>query len=86
MGRIEVDEERCKGCEICISFCPKNVIALANRFNRLGYRPATMVNHESDQRDLVKCTGCGICARMCPDAAITVYKQRSETRDLLRAS
>ena len=47
MGRIEVDEDRCKGCELCINFCPKKVIAVADHFNRLGYRPATMVKHES---------------------------------------
>lgn len=47
MGRIEVDEERCKGCEICVNVCPKKVITLANHFNHLGYRPATMVRHEA---------------------------------------
>ncbi|MCL5265917.1 MAG: ferredoxin family protein [Chloroflexi bacterium] len=46
MGRIEVDEDRCKGCEICVSACPKKVITLANRYNRLGYRTATLREHE----------------------------------------
>ncbi len=45
MGRIVVDEDRCKGCEVCLSVCPKKVIAMADHFNRLGYRPARM--HET---------------------------------------
>lgn len=47
MGRIEVDEDRCKGCEICISVCPKKVITLASHFNRSGYRPVEMIRHET---------------------------------------
>ena len=47
VGRIVVDEDRCKGCEICISVCPKKVIALGNHFNRLGYHPATMVANDA---------------------------------------
>lgn len=43
MARIVVDEDRCKGCEICVSVCPKRVIELADHFNRQGYRPARMV-------------------------------------------
>lgn len=43
MAHIVVDEDRCKGCEICVSVCPKKVIAMADHFNRQGYRPATMV-------------------------------------------
>lgn len=43
MGRIAIDEDRCKGCEICVSVCPRRIIAMADQFNRLGYRPARMI-------------------------------------------
>ncbi|MEW6047087.1 MAG: 4Fe-4S binding protein [Bacillota bacterium] len=63
---IVIDRDRCKGCELCIAFCPENVLALSSGdFNALGYRPATVVHPEA-------CTGCTHCARMCPEAAITI--------------
>ncbi len=67
-GRIAVDEERCKGCELCAPVCPKGVIHMAETFNAKGYRPAMLVDPEGE------CTGCAICAVICPDAAITVYR------------
>lgn len=68
MGYIVVKEERCKGCEICTVTCPEHVIAIGDRFNAKGYRPAVLVDPEG------KCTGCTLCARMCPDVAIEVYR------------
>ena len=67
-GRITIDVERCKGCELCVAVCPKDVIGIAETFNTKGYRPAQLIdpNHA--------CTGCAICAVICPDAAITVYR------------
>lgn len=68
MGYIVVDEERCKGCEICTATCPEHVIAIAEHFNSQGYRPALYLDPEK------RCTGCTLCARMCPDVAIEVYR------------
>jgi len=65
---IVVNEDRCKGCSLCVNFCPKKVIAIAEHLNARGYYPATLVNQPG-------CIGCGICARMCPDVAISVYKE-----------
>lgn len=63
---VTVDESRCKACELCITFCPEDVLALAlERFNALGYTPVVAVRPE-------RCTGCAHCARMCPEAAITI--------------
>jgi 2-oxoglutarate ferredoxin oxidoreductase subunit delta len=67
-GRIVVDEQRCKGCELCTTVCPKNVIEMSGGFNAKGYRPAVLVDPN------MNCTGCAICAVICPDAAITVYR------------
>ncbi len=68
MGYIVVNEERCKGCELCLGTCPEHVIAIAEHFNAQGYRPAHLVDPDG------KCTGCTLCARMCPDVAIEVYR------------
>ena len=67
-GRIEIDAERCKGCQICLTFCPKKVIGVSKQPNQKGYYPA-MVNDPEG-----KCNGCAICALCCPDVAIEVYR------------
>jgi 2-oxoglutarate ferredoxin oxidoreductase subunit delta len=67
-GRITINEERCKGCALCLEACPPGIIGLADHLNAMGYRPATL--HDLDG----KCTGCALCAVVCPDVAITVYR------------
>lgn len=68
-GRIVVSEELCKGCELCTSVCPQDLIKMAmDRFTPKGYHPATLIDPE------IECTGCAICSVICPDAAITVYR------------
>ena len=67
-GWIEVNDHHCKGCSLCISACPKDVLAIdMNRLTPKGYHPVYLINDA--------CTGCGICAIVCPDAAITVYRE-----------
>ena len=41
-GTIVVAEERCKGCEVCISACPCDVLALSEKVNGKGYHYAMM--------------------------------------------
>jgi len=68
MAKIIVDESRCKGCELCISACPRNLIKLdTERINAMGYHPSTLTDEE-------KCIGCAMCAMMCPHIAITVER------------
>ena len=46
-GAIEVNTERCKGCQLCIIACPQKVIALANKVNLHGYPYVEAVNEEA---------------------------------------
>lgn len=66
-GTIIVDEERCKGCELCVVFCPEEVLAMASRVNSFGYHPVFLAKEG--------CTGCLICAKVCPDLAIDVFRE-----------
>jgi 2-oxoglutarate ferredoxin oxidoreductase subunit delta len=66
-GRIEINKELCKGCEVCIAFCPKKLITLSNELNAAGYQTSAFI-------DDGKCTGCAICAVVCADVAIEVYR------------
>ena len=64
---LVIAEDRCKGCELCVSACPKDVLALdRSRVNVLGYHPVELIEAGS-------CTSCAFCARVCPDAVFTVW-------------
>ena len=68
-GRIEIDEEQCKGCEFCTMVCPYNLIEMADYYNSKSYRPAKLVDPEH------RCTGCMLCGMICPEAVITVFRE-----------
>ncbi len=66
-GKVTIDEVICKGCGLCVSVCPKKVLALsAEKINAAGYNPAELTGEG--------CIACASCAKMCPDCAITVEK------------
>ncbi len=68
-GAIVVDIEKCKGCGVCVTACPSEVIQLADDVNGKGYHYAYMANPDA-------CTGCANCALVCPDSVITVYRKK----------
>jgi 2-oxoglutarate ferredoxin oxidoreductase subunit delta len=74
-GTITINNERCKGCELCTTVCPQHVIFMAEDiFNSKGYHPAVLVDPEN------QCTGCAICAVICPDICITVFREPARRR------
>jgi 2-oxoglutarate ferredoxin oxidoreductase subunit delta len=64
---LEIAEEHCKGCGLCVDVCPKHVLELdVALVNGLGYHPVRLTDADA-------CTSCALCARICPDAVLTVY-------------
>ena len=59
MGSVVINHEWCKGCEICINFCPRGVLQKGK-------------NGKPFVADPDKCTSCATCEVLCPDFAITV--------------
>lgn len=66
-GKPEIDQEGCKGCELCIGACPENILKMSDAFNRQGQRYA--VYFEPD-----RCTACTFCAVICPESAIKIWR------------
>ena len=73
MSRIEIREERCKGCLLCTQVCPQTILVQSSRFNVQGYKVVEMSVEEKD-----RCVGCAFCAQICPDYAITVYRTKKQ--------
>ena len=69
MSRVKFIDERCKGCLLCTTVCPAEIIIQSDRFNQQGYKVA-----EVKEEDMSKCIGCASCALICPDFAIRVWK------------
>lgn len=66
--KVTINEERCKGCGLCVNVCPKKVLVIAkDRLNAKGYHPAAA-------DDQTNCISCAMCAMMCPDVAIKVER------------
>lgn len=56
---LEITEEWCKGCDICVKMCPERCLVLND-------------NQVAELAEPEKCTGCHICEWLCPDFAISL--------------
>jgi len=58
MFNVDVDKDKCTGCEECVNSCPVSVFEL--------------VDGKSDPVEMDECLGCETCVEVCPEDAITV--------------
>ncbi len=54
---LHIKKDWCKGCNICVAFCPKDVLTLDK-------------NGKIEIKDIDSCISCGLCELRCPDLAI----------------
>lgn len=66
---VIIEGAYCKGCGICMHFCPKHILEAAPELNSLGYHPPMVVNGG-------QCSGCRQCEFYCPDFAIFVIAEK----------
>ncbi|MCF7931725.1 MAG: 4Fe-4S binding protein [Acholeplasmataceae bacterium] len=65
-GQLTFNDEACKACGLCVSFCPVHILSLdRDRINSSGYNLIRV-------SDMDKCIGCAHCAIICPDSVIKV--------------
>ncbi|MBW1764895.1 MAG: 4Fe-4S binding protein [Deltaproteobacteria bacterium] len=56
---MEIRTDWCKGCGICVAFCPKEVLTMGENEKAFVERPD-------------ECNQCGLCELRCPDIAIEI--------------
>lgn len=59
--RLEVNTSWCKGCGICVAFCPKKIL-------RLNHGKVEVIDDSA-------CLRSGICENLCPDFAIYLVEE-----------
>lgn len=62
--RLVIEKRLCKGCGICVGFCPKKVLELQKQKVTLTNEPG--------------CILCGMCELRCPDYAIYLEPLNNE--------
>jgi len=80
-----VDRDICKGCGVCVTFCPFGHLRVDEELNVAGYHPAEVEDGDGapddshpgereayDHNFAYWCLRCRYCEVMCPDAAIRI--------------
>jgi len=71
---IEIKDDWCKGCGICIERCPVGALEESDRINKKGIRPPQLKKDN-------ECNDCRLCELICPDLAITVIPDKDKKKE-----
>jgi len=72
MARLNINKDRCKGCGLCVLYCPVKHLEMSENLNSRGV-PFARENKGT------ACTGCGLCFQICPDCCIEVIVEENES-------
>lgn len=72
---IEIREDWCKGCNLCIERCPVDALEESDKMNRRGVRPPRLKKEN-------ECNYCRLCELICPDLAIIVIPDEEEKKPI----
>lgn len=62
---IVIQSHLCKGCELCVTYCPEDILEMGEELNTKAYHyPHVLANKEAD------CKQCRMCERICPELSI----------------
>jgi 2-oxoglutarate ferredoxin oxidoreductase subunit delta len=64
-GQVYVIASRCKGCNLCIHFCPRTVLQESQEINAKGYHYPEILPGKEES-----CVHCDFCTLICPEFAI----------------
>lgn len=66
--QIKIIDDRCKGCRLCVLYCPTDTLEMSKNVNKLG-------NFIPVVKNIKTCKGCYLCFKFCPDFAIFCYEK-----------
>ena len=69
--KLMIQPERCKGCGICIKFCPEKILVLVGELNSYGYPTVGIIDEKA-------CTHCLRCSLVCPDVVFAFLSEEDE--------
>lgn len=64
MKQLGINTAWCKGCGICVAFCPKHV---------LGMEKGKVCILKAED-----CVRCGMCENLCPDFSVFLYEEEDK--------
>ncbi len=68
LKELLINRDWCKGCGICVSFCPKKVLELDSKDKAVAVHPED-------------CICCRMCELRCPDLTIEVLTEEGEKNE-----
>ena len=82
VSRVRINEDRCKGCDLCIEYCPTEVFEKSKTPNQKGYFLPVVAHPERctdlKTHKLLNRNVCRFCAKICPSQAVEFIEEEED--------